>query len=193
MKKAAIRHLPFSILHGFTLLELLISMTLLLTIGTLVLSVLIVSVRSTAKINNIQLIRQNGSSVLTQMSRMIQFSQHFNGVSTDGVNYLTSCQLPSAGSGALLEFTSVQFTAFDNGVTTFSCSSPQETIASNSASLFDTNTYVVSSCKFTCTQPAENAPQTIGISFALGKKIVTNFLDDPAPIQFTTSVTLRNY
>jgi prepilin-type N-terminal cleavage/methylation domain-containing protein len=177
---------------GFTLLELLISMTILLTVGSLVFSVLIISIRSTTKVNNTQLVRQNGNDVITQLSRMVQFSQSFNGVSTDGTTYTTACQAPIAG-GKLQTYEYVQITNFDDGVTTFSCSANPSTIASNSASLIDTNNYTISSCKFTCTQVTPESPQTIGISFTLGKKNATSFLDNPTPIEFTTSVTLRNY
>ncbi len=179
-------------MRGFTLLELLISMTILLTVGSLVFSVLIISIRSTTKVNNTQLVRQNGNDVITQLSRMVQFSQSFNGVSTNGLTYITTCQAPIAG-GTLQTYDYVQITGFDDGVTTFSCAANPATIASNSASLIDTNSYTVSSCKFTCTQVTPNSPQTIGISFILGKKNATSFLDNPTPIEFTTSVTLRNY
>ncbi len=180
--------------NGFTLLELLISLTILLSIGSIVFSVLFVSIRSTTKINNMQLIRQSGNDIVAQLSRMIQFSQQFNGVSTTGGVYTTACQVPNSSGGSLQQYKYLQITSFDNGITTLSCSSgTPATIASNSASLVDTNLYVISNCNFTCTQVTANSPQTIGITFTISKKTTNNFIEDPAPLPFSTSVTLRNF
>lgn len=176
-------------LAGFTLFELLVSLFILTTIGSIILGIFIVSVRSTTKVNNIQLIRQNGNFVLSQMSRMIQFSQEFSGVSVDGSTFVTTCQAPGA---SLTQYKHVKFKSIDDGETTFSCSASPSSIASNSAALIDTNVLAVSNCSFTCTQISQDTPQTVGITFTLSKIGTTNLIEDPSPQQFQTSVTLRN-
>ncbi len=177
-------------MKGFTIIELLISLLILTTVtGTLV-GVFVVSLRSTKKISNIQLIRQNGNYAVNQMKKMIQYAEFFNGISTDNVSYTKTCDSPTAPS--LTQYKYVKVTALDGGQTTFSCSGSPQTIASNSASLIDTSVFFMSACSFTCIQAATDTPYTIGISFTIDKINRTSFLEDPTPLIFQSSVTLRN-
>ena len=191
------RKFPFSIFHfpfsrGFTLVELLVGMFIMTTIGTLIIGIFVVSIRSTSKVNNLQTIRQSGNYTLSQMVKMLQFAQTFDGVSTDGNSYTLSCQVPPASSASLQQYRYVRFSSYDGGQTTFACTNSPDTIASNSASLFDTNSFEVTSCAFTCSQIRPDLPQTIGISFTLNKLNTSNLIEDPAPLDFQTSVTIRN-
>lgn len=179
-------------LRGFTLVELLVGMFVITTVGTLIVGIFMVSLRSTSKVNNLQSIRQSGNYTLSQMVKMLQFAQRFDGVSTNGNTYTLTCETPPSSSNQLDQYRYVRFTSYDGGQTVFSCRNSPNTIASNSASLIDTNTYTVSSCYFTCSQVRPDLPQTIGISFTLSKRNTNNLIEDPSPLDFRTSVTIRN-
>ncbi len=181
-----------TISDGFTLIELLVTMFIMTTVGTLIIGIFVVSLRSTTKVNNLQLIRQNGNYTVQQMVKMLQFAQRFDGVSTNGTTFVTSCETPPSSTAQLTQYRYVRFTAYDGGQTTFSCQTGPDTIASNSASLIDTNTYSITACSFTCTQFRADSPQAIGVSFTLQKNSGVNILEDPAPLDFQTSVTMRN-
>src|SRR3989344_4471058 len=69
---------------GFTLVELLVVILVIFSVGVLISSVLFSALRGANKTNTIDLVRRNGNSAITQMSRMIRYSQSFDGVSIDG-------------------------------------------------------------------------------------------------------------
>jgi prepilin-type N-terminal cleavage/methylation domain-containing protein len=179
-------------LRGFTLIELLVALLILTTIGSLVLSVFIVSLRSSTKVQNLQLIRQNGNFTLIQMTKSIRFAAQFDGVSTDGTNFITSCELPTTNINSLTSYKYIRFTAYDGGVTTYACAGTPQTIASNSATMVNTDLFTVSSCSFYCTQANVTSSQSIGIRFTLSKNNPLLLVEDPSPVQFQTSVTIRN-
>ncbi len=190
MKKFSILNSPFSIQKGFTLVELLISLVVLATVTSTIAAVFFISLRSVKKINNLETIKQNGNYAITQMTKMLQYAELFDGVSNDNVTYTKVCQLPSSSS--LTTYRYVRFTALDGGQTTFSCGGNPQTVASNSASLIDNTTYQMTACTFTCTQSASDNPYTIGVSFTIDKIVKTSFLDDPSSVIFQSSVTMRN-
>jgi prepilin-type N-terminal cleavage/methylation domain-containing protein len=176
--------------RGFTLIEMLVSMLIIVTIGGLLVSIFFVSLRSSTKVHNMNTIRSNGNYAITQLTKMIQFAQTFNGVSNDGINFISTCQTPGGSFDALTQYKYVRITSFDSGVTTFSCTNA--TIASNSASILDNNTVSTSACSFSCSQVDPLSPQTVGVSFIIRKKNVTSLIEDPTPLQFNTSITVRN-
>ena len=175
---------------GFTLVELLVALFILSTISTLVVSIVWVSLRSTVKINNMNIIRENSSYAVLQMSKMLQFAKTFEGANPNGNNFSTNCQSPNASPQDT--YRAVRFTAVDDGVTTLRCTQSPSGISSNSASLINTNVFNVTSCSFTCTQAAPDAPYAIGFRFTVSKKPSGSLLDDPAPLEFQNSVTIRN-
>jgi prepilin-type N-terminal cleavage/methylation domain-containing protein len=181
--------IQISNLRGFTLVELLISLFILSTISSLVLGIVWISLRSTVKVNNLNTIRQSGNFAIIQMAKMLQFAKQFQGVSTDGITYTQVCQAP--GTSPLQSFSYVSFTATDDGTVTLGCLQSPATIASNSASLINTNAFTVTACSFTCTQSA-GSPYTIGIKFTIQKKLTGSVFDQPSPLVFQTSATMRN-
>jgi len=96
--------------------------------------------------------------------------------------------------------TSIGFTSFDGGGTTFDCiPGPNATITSNSASLLDTNavSVVSGSCYFTCYQENPLDLPKIGIHFSLvspqptgGAAVFNEFRATAIP--FETTIVLRN-
>jgi len=78
---------------GFTLIELLVVILVIFSVGVLIASVLFSALRGANKTNTIDTVRRNGNSAITQMSRMIRYSQSFDGISVSGSedSYTKSC------------------------------------------------------------------------------------------------------
>lgn len=179
---------------GYTLVELLAVIIILVSVGTIITSILVTSLRGGNKSNTTNEVRENGNYVLAQMSKMITFAKSFDGVSTDGVNYVTNCIVtqPPAPTPTLapVSYTYIKITAFDGGQTVFSCSG--STIASNGASLINTSNLSVSSCSFICSQTNLISSPIIDIDFTLSKSNSGFFVENQTVIPFQTSVTPRN-
>ena len=176
--------------RGYTLIELLAVMIVMVTVGLIVATILVSALRGNNKTNVISDIRQNGNYAIVQIGRMIEFAQRFAGVSTNGVSYTTNCVGQSG-----VQYKYVKIIAFDNGETVLSCnfSSNPPTIASGSASLIDTNRVSLSSdCHFTCSQNTFSEAPVVGVSFTLSQKNVSGFFENRASIPFETSVIMRN-
>ena len=183
---------------GFTLIELLVVILVIFAVGVLIISVLFSALRGANKTNTIDLVRRNGNSAISQMSRMIRFAKSFNGVSINDPNNLNpDCTVPaSTPTPAPFQYSYVGVTSFDGGQTVFRCLPGDgiAPIASNGASLVDTNSVSVSSCYFTCTQSDIFSPPNIGINFSLTQKVTPNqFFENKASADFQTSVSIRNY
>src|ERR1035437_7726895 len=102
-------------------------MIILTTVGAIIASILVSSLRGGNKSTTTNDIRQSGSYAISQMSKMIAYAKQFNGVSTDRSNFSDNCVLPTVAVDQPTPdpnkaYYSVQIISFDNGVTTFSCS-----------------------------------------------------------------------
>ncbi len=162
---------------GFSLIELLIAVAIMLIVGTIVTSVLFVSLRTSSKSETTLLVKQNGEFALSQMTKSIRFAKQLDSPA--------SCVTP-------VTQLSVTITSFlDGGQTTFSCSG--STIASNGASLIDTTAVTASGCSFICSQTSSSQPPTITIQFTLNARTTSSFVETTATAPFKTSVTMRNF
>lgn len=172
---------------GYTLIELLAVMFIMITVGLIVAAILVSSLRGTNKTNTIDTIRKNGNYTILQISKMLEFAQSFGGVSTNGTDYVTDCSSPST------QYSYIKINSFDNMQTIFFCntSSNPPTISSNSASLTNTNETTLTQCYFTCSRNI-TLPPTIGMSFTLSQKATNAPFEKRETINFQTSVILRN-
>lgn len=198
--------------NGFTFIELLAVIAVLISIGAIIGTILITSLRGTNKTNTITNVRQNGNYALSIMAKMIREAKHFDGVSQNDSTYTINCIQPTPSPGAPtptpVPYKYLRITSFDNGQTTFACcSGPPPTIASSSAAsacsnyapLIDTSTIslVASTCSFTCSQiSAVNVP-TIQIHFELNAynvnpTVLPEKTAGASAIPFDTSITFRN-
>lgn len=174
---------------GYTLIELLIVMIILVTVGLIVATILVSALRGTNKATTVDNVRNNGNYAILQMSKMIEFAQNFIGVGTDGNTYSTTCPTPSP----LPKYTYIKVRSFDNQDTVFSCSTnPNSPIASNGASFVNPNEVNVTTCYFTCQRSSISQLPVIGIYFSLSQKSNENFFEKKASIDFQTSVVMRN-
>ena len=174
---------------GYTLVELLAVLIILVSVGVVITAILVTSLRGGNKSNTTNDVRQNGNHILSQMSKMIAYSKSFDGVSIDGTqnSYVKDC---TAAQMSPTAYKYIKITSFDSGITTFSCTGA--TIASNGADLIDTNTLSVSSCNFYCSQTNNISPVSINVTFTLSKKNSGFFVESQTTIPFDTTITPRN-
>lgn len=165
---------------GFTLVEMLTTIAIFVIIGTITMSILITSFRTSQKTDIITLIQQNGNYALTQMSKTIRNAR--------GLVSPFPCS-PSVSTNT------VTITTPDNQQVTYSCGGQPATIASNGASLLDTNTVALNACSFTCSQESDSDLPIITITFSLLQQSNSTFAEriaSASPVNFQTSVGIRN-
>ncbi len=181
---------------GFTIIEFLIVIVVIGSIGLVIVGILTSALRGTNKTNIVNTVRQNGNQALIQMTRMIEYSRRFDGVSVDGAIYALNCmQAPVPAptpTPTPTQYKYLKIIAFDGGQITYSCTSGS--IASNSASIIDKNSVklVTGKCWFTCIQERVTSNHIIGIKFQLIQKAENAYVENTASIPFETSVTFRN-
>lgn len=206
MNKNKLKNLNIKSKTGYTLIELLAVMIILIAVGTIITTILVGALRGGDRSNTVTNVRQSGNYAMSQMSKMIAYAKSFDQiVDTSGGTY-TDCVTAVVGATtptpAPLRYSSVSVTSFDGGQTTFSCDNTNQWIASESASgvtayLTNTDTTSVANCYFTCLQNSKEMSPTIGIYFDLNTRLpvgssITPFVEKRTSIHFETSVTLRN-
>lgn len=179
---------------GFTLIEMLAAIIVLIALGSIVTGIVWTSLRGNNKASTVSNVRQNGNYALSIMSKMIRDAKYFKGVSIDGSSYSTDCYQTIANpSPTPIPYQYLKIKSFDDGETIFSCT--EDNISSNSGtidvSLLDSNSVSLASCYFECSQPSFSDYPTIKINFEL--TATGSAFENQASIPFETSVTLRNF
>lgn len=192
---------------GFTVIEILVVLVVLLVVGSIIVTIFTSSLRGTNKVNSIDSVRRNGNYALEQMGKMIRYARSFDGVSANGTSWSTNCVAPSipapTPTPTPVTYNFIRITNFDGGQSIISCikngsSLGASEIASTSASstkvhLVDTNVVTVNNCTIMCQQNTIVSPPTVLIQFDLANKTTNSLLENQATISFQTSVTARNY
>ena len=182
---------------GFTLVELLAAIVVVVAVGTVISGIVTSSLRGTNKTNITESIRQNGNYAITRISKDIEYAQAFNGLSRDNSTYTTSCpySVDPTPSPITTPYAYLKLTSVDNKSVVYMCdNSTPATFKLNNDSLIDTNSISVKSCAITCIQKNLTDVPIIRISLTLGPKNPSNLLEGSTPdILFETSVTIRNY
>ncbi|KKP80953.1 MAG: hypothetical protein UR81_C0011G0013 [Candidatus Levybacteria bacterium GW2011_GWB1_35_5] len=197
--------------RGYTLVELLVAMILLITVGSIMAAIIVISLRGSNRSTNVNDIRQEGNFALSQMTKMITYAQGFEGISdgtTDGdgkLVYTKNCTL----NPTTYKYKYLKISSFDQGTTTFICNDNPtgNLIASYGASLakwprtvgdttsfiryFNEVKYAVSACFFTCLQENSSVTPTIGISFTV-QKLDATLVENKVSLDFDTTVGFRN-
>jgi prepilin-type N-terminal cleavage/methylation domain-containing protein len=181
------RSFQFSFQRGFTLIELLVVLGIITILTTIIVSILVTVLRGTNKSDSIILVKQNGEHAISQIVRELRFAQ--------------SLQYPSPIGGAApvcsssgISVSEVRITSVSLASTTFLCPSSfnyPNFISINGVKLTNSNTVVVKSCNFVCTQSG-GGPPTIGISFSLSEANAGPLVENNTTIPFQSSVTFRN-
>lgn len=182
---------------GFTLVELLASVIVLVAVGSVVAGIITSSLRGTNKTTTIENIRQNGNYALAQIAKNVEYAQIFNGVSTNGLDYVTSCpfSLAPTPTPVTTSYSYIKVTPLNSGPIVYSCTSSSPlTITANDTSLIDTNSIALTECVIACVQAKATDIPVIRIGFKLGTKNPTGLVESTTPpILFETSLTIRNY
>lgn len=185
---------------GYTLIELVVVIGILVVISSLVTGILYTTLRSTTKTTVTTNVSQNGSYALSTITNIITSSSEVLNVYTGEPGDFSDCTDSPRGS-------SIELQRLDGGVTTLVCTGDTDptgtgyidSIASHSAdgASFDLlNTQEVkttNNCSFTCKQSTVYDTPVIEISFSLIDKSISSFKEDEASADFDTSVVLRNY
>lgn len=179
--------------HGFTLLETLIAITIVGSVGVLITQVFFTTTRVNTKTELLKEVKQNGQFALDVMSRTMRNATKVNSVCASGGTQLSEIQIINP----------------NGDMTTYGCqydsSQSVSRIASSSASSgvsdFLTSQGVTlggvscvdaaMSLAFVCTTPPD-APAVINITFTLAQKGTPVDQFEKASQRFSTSVTLRN-
>jgi type II secretory pathway pseudopilin PulG len=194
--------------NGYTLIELLAVIIILVAVGSIVTSILTSVLRASNKSTTLEEVRSNGNNAIAQMSKMITYAQKLDGVSCDGTTYYSDCvSQPALGctsASGLTQYHYLQIKSFDGGTTTFACSDSKIAsqssaiapggdpcpIGSNCSSLVDPS--LTAACYFNCSQESAAAPAKIDIFLDLKARSNTIFSESQAELPFETSVVIRN-
>lgn len=183
--------------RGFTLVELLSSILILVAAGSVIAGIVTSSLRGANKTNTIENIRQSGNYTLSLVSKNIEYAQVFNGLSTDGTTYVTSCpfSLSPTPVPVTTNYKFIKVTPPKGPAITYNCtSSVPLTITQNGESLVNTNSMSLTECTIACIQTRATSIPIIKVSFKLGPKNPSGLVENTTPpILFETSVTIRNY
>ncbi|CAN5157620.1 hypothetical protein BH11PAT1_BH11PAT1_3130 [soil metagenome] len=178
---------------GFTIIELLVVIILLMTIGGLVGGIFFVSLRSANKSNKIAIVRQNGNAALTQMSRKIRYATDISFASTDGtpLGCVSSPPLPQSMITTNLKADGSSIEDI------FSCPvidpATSNAITMGGIAITDAEVSKIMACSFSCT-PQATGSKTVTIQFDMADNNGGTgvFERSVAAIHFETSITMRN-
>lgn len=171
---------------GFSLIEILVGISIVITATTVVLSMLVSSFRISNKTTTSSALRQNGNYALNQISRRIQFAEAFNG----GRNSTSQDFDPSACTSTRRDFNqiSIRYNGVDQII---SCSGT--TIQIDGRSSIDTSKarIVSGTCNLSCEKETTDSP-LIGIEFDLESATGSDLVEESSVVEFSTTVKMRN-
>ncbi|MBI4078678.1 MAG: type II secretion system protein [Candidatus Levybacteria bacterium] len=184
--------------RGFTLIEVLVVLALLTTIGSLILSIITSMARTVSKTTAINRVTQNGSAAIIQITKTLRNAKSFNGISVDGSEYATDCSvsvLPLTPTPTPTEYHVVKIKDFTDKDIKFVCLEGILGIKEGDdiIQFVNESEVAVTSCSFTCSQASTFEPPTIGISFTLSQATEETLPERTvSPIPFQTTIRLRN-
>lgn len=167
---------------GFSLVEMLIVVTLTVMIIVSASSVLLTSLLSGGQVNTTKSIKQNGDYAMAQMTTLLR----------NAIKLLPNDDGETCTTG----MTQIRFLSLDDGTTTFSrseISSTDARIASNSAHLTSDSVFLPDTMQFDCSQSADGAITNIDIFFTLTKGNTGNRITEVGSQDFTANVTIRSF
>lgn len=172
---------------GFSLVEVLIAIAIIITSTTVVLAILTSSFRTSNKSTSLEIVRQNGTNALNQITKTVSYADSF--VEAGSVS---TCPLSPAGS-----YKTIEVNVQEQGKLvkkTISCSDTDLRIRDNLSdeSLLSTQVKMEpGSCNFTCAQDNEAVSPVIGVSFTLSTGAGST-PEKKASLNFSTSIKMRN-
>jgi type II secretory pathway pseudopilin PulG len=208
IKKYKLKNLSSS---GYTLIEMLAVIILIIIVGTIITGIITMALRGNNRSRNINEIRQTGDFAIVQMQKMVAYADRFNGVArTTDVDQETNIIYTQQCVDSNIQYNFLRIKSFDEGSTTFICSSAgnDSLLASYSGSLlkwpisqgdttslvsfFDTAKYTITACYFKCIQNSAAEYPQIDINFTLTTKSQSTLIENKVIIPFKTTVSFRN-
>ncbi len=157
----------FQIVSGFTLIEMLVVLTIFALVMVTISGIFLASLRASFKSESIKEVKQNGNYALSVITRALKDASE-----------LTSCTGTSR----------VDYKDADKNPAYFEC--VNNTIASGSATIrLTSNSVSVSPCSFVCVSGNGQSP-TVNIDYTVARTGTGN-TSETATIKFKTQVTLR--
>lgn len=177
---------------GFTLIEILVVIVVLMSTGIVIGAILFSSLRGASKANILTTAQQNGDYAMSQMVKTIRNAKSFGGVSIDEPETNDTGWLTDCSESELTHYRYVKITSPSNEEIVYSCKN--ESIFFNAGSLIDESLVKTKegSCYFTCTQNNPTESPTIGINFTLVQTGNTTSVEKAVSLPFSTSVRMRN-
>lgn len=157
---------------GFTLIEMLVVVSIFAIIGILSTRSVILTIQGSKKSETQVVVRENLNYVVSVLERNLRSAES------------VTCPNPSS---LAIDYVSAQRIA-----TTFSCvaQSGGYYVASGSARL-NSDEILITNCSFTCTQENANIPPTVDISLSAKNANTTNTTDSIVTVG--TQISVRNY
>lgn len=170
---------------GFTLVELLISIAIIITSATVVVAVITAGFRGSAQTSLNEKLRLEGNSALSQLGKMIQFADGFEGVVDGEGNELDQCSTSEADAS----YSDLRLNV-DGVTTTITCTDSDLLI--DSKSLFNTAEVSVENCVIKCAQTNSTDSPTIGIEFDLSRNEESPLVEQGTSRHFDKRIKMRN-
>jgi len=176
---------------GFTLIETLVAIGAMASIGVLIAQVFFTTTRSNTKTELLKDVKQNGDYATEVISRMIRNSIKTNSACSSAGTPLTSLEIVNA-DGGVTRFECV----FDNSVariaSTSALSGRTDFITSTNVTLGGASCVdPITSLQFTCVSNVDQPPQ-ISLQFQLSQRGTSTAQFEKASIRFETTVLPRN-
>jgi type II secretory pathway pseudopilin PulG len=182
---------------GFTLVEMLASVVVLVAIGAVITGIISSSLRGNSKTNTIENIRQNGNYVLNQISKDIEYAQLFDGKNTglknkDEDDYETACPFSPSPTPVPVStsYKLISIKSMNNKITQYRCTSYPPVLSANGISLINTDIVSLKSCSLTCVKSRLTDVPMIKISFVISS---SGLVEKSSSITFENSIVMKNY
>jgi prepilin-type N-terminal cleavage/methylation domain-containing protein len=161
-------------INGFSVIELLVVITVFAVIGVLASRSIFLTLRSSKKSDSLVKVRENVNYSLSIIERQLR----------------NSSTISSTCTGA--SSSSVSYTTAEGVASSFSCVTPGASgyIASGSARL-TSDEISVNACSFICNQPDINNPPTISVSVTAEESVSSS--TEKGFITTQTEIVVRNY
>lgn len=170
--------------HGYTIIELLAVMSILVILLGIISGILYSTLRGSNKTRITTEVIQNGTYAIGVISNILVSSR---GVTKVGGIEINDCTSVHAGP-------SITVKSIDGDEVTFNCSGTN--ISSNNASLINTNQVQIQagSCSFSCQQKSTDSYSIpiVQVEFIIEDRNAVLFENKSSSL-FKTSVSLRNY
>lgn len=170
---------------GFSLIELMVGIAIIITATTVVLSIIVSSFRISNKTTASDSVRQNGNSAVAQISRIVQFADSFVGIGNDLSSLDPFCSAPNTSFNHIRVI-------YQGNPKTISCYNSRLMLGDNTvgSTLIDNN-LTVESCQLSCSRDQDAAP-VVSLNFSIRRGAADASVEQTAKINFSTKVKMRN-